>query len=51
MYIRISLGNKFQLKLKILAFWIKFAQKGYFWSKTEKVNAAYFNWSEYQISA
>ena len=37
-YIRISLGNKFQLKVKILILWTKFAQKGYFWWKTEKVN-------------
>ena len=33
----ISLGTKFQLKLAILIFWIKFTQKGYFWSKIEKV--------------
>ena len=36
--IQISLGTKFHLKLKILIFLTKFAQKGYFWSKTEKVN-------------
>ena len=34
----ISLGTKFQLKLKILFFWTKFAQKGYFWSKIEKAS-------------
>ena len=31
-------GTKFKLKLTILIFWTKFAQKGYFQSKTEKVN-------------
>ena len=36
-HIRISLGTKFQLKRTILTLWIKFAQKGCFWSKTEKV--------------
>ena len=30
--------TKFQFKLTILLFWIKFVQKGYFWSKTGKVN-------------
>ena len=30
--------TKFHLKLGILIFGTKFAQKGYFWSKTEKVN-------------
>ena len=38
LHIRISQGTEFQLKLKILRFWTKFAQKGYFLSKTEKVN-------------
>ena len=38
MHIRISLGNKLQLKLTILIFWTKFAQKEFFPSKTEKVN-------------
>ena len=39
LHIRIGLGNTFQLnKLTILIFWTKFAQKGYFQSKTEKVN-------------
>ena len=32
------IGTKFQNKLTILAFWTKFAQKEYFWSKAEKVN-------------
>ena len=31
-------GARFWLKLTILTFWTKFAQKGHFWSKTEKVN-------------
>ena len=38
LHIWISLGTKFHLKLGILIFGTKFAQKGYFWSKTEKVN-------------
>ena len=38
LHIGISLGAKFQLKQAILIFWIKFAQKGYFRSKTEKVS-------------
>ena len=53
-HIRVNLDAKCQLKLTILIFWIKFAQKryfqskrknwtlplnfAYFWSKTEKVN-------------
>ena len=36
--IRISVATKFQLKLTILIFWVKFVQKGYFRSKTKKVN-------------
>ena len=36
--IRISLVTKFQLKLTILIFWTKSAQKGGFRLKTEKVN-------------
>ena len=36
--LHISLGSKFQVKLTILIFWTKIVQKGYFWSKTEKVN-------------
>ena len=35
--IGISLGTKFQLEVTILIFWTKFAQKGYFWSKIEKM--------------
>ena len=31
-----SVGTKFQLKLKILDFWTKLAQKGYFQFKKEK---------------
>ena len=38
LHIRIRLAIKFQLKLTILIFWTKFAQKGCFPSKTEKVN-------------
>ena len=37
-HIQVILGTKFQLELKILTFWTKLAQKGYFWSKTEEVN-------------
>ena len=36
-HIQISHGTNFHLKNKILVIWIKFAQKGYFQSKTEKV--------------
>ena len=32
---KVFLNTKFQLKLKILIFWTKFAQKGYFWFKTK----------------
>ena len=41
-HIQISLRTKFQLKLTILIFLTRFAQKGFFWSKTEKVKTAYF---------
>ena len=34
----ICLGNNFQRRLTILIFWTRFAQKGCFRSKTEKVN-------------
>ena len=34
--IQINLVTKFQFKLKILIFWTKFAQRGYFQSKTKK---------------
>ena len=37
MHIRISLGAKFKLKLPIFIFLAKFAQKGYFQLKTEKL--------------
>ena len=36
MHTRVKLSTKFQLKLTILIFWIKFAQKVYLRSKTEK---------------
>ena len=39
-HIRISVGTKFQLKLISLILWTKFAQKGFFRSKTEKANSA-----------
>ena len=38
LHIRISLGTKFSLKLTILIFWTKFAEKEYFRLKTKKVN-------------
>ena len=37
---KISLKRKFQLKVTILIFWTKFAQKRCFRSKTEKMNRA-----------
>ena len=37
-HIRFSVGTKFQSQLTIFTFWTKFAQKGYFQSKTEKLN-------------
>ena len=37
LHIRISLNTKFQLKVTILLFWTKFAQKVHFLCKTEKV--------------
>ena len=42
LHIQISLGTKFQLKLTILIFLTRFIQKGFFWSKTEKVNITCF---------
>ena len=42
LHIQISLGTKFQLTLTIIIFLTKFEQKGFFWSKTEKVNTTYF---------
>ena len=44
LHIRISLGTKFQLKLIILTFWTKFAQKEYFQSKTKKVKSIIEFW-------
>ena len=38
LHIHIILGTKFQLKLTILVFWTKFAQKEYLQSKIEKIN-------------
>ena len=34
---------KFHFEQAIFNFWTKFAQEGYLWSKTEKVNSAYLN--------
>ena len=45
LYIRISLGTKFQLKVTILIFWTKFAQKGELWSETEKSHLCVHPWS------
>ena len=54
--IQIIQGMKFQLKLTILIFWNKFAQKGYFQSKKWKkwaspLNSVYSKYYSYQISA
>ena len=38
LHVQISVGTKFQLKVTILMFWTKFGQKGYFYSKTKKMN-------------
>ena len=38
LHIRISFGTKFQLKLTILVFWTKFAQRDFSGLKIEKVN-------------
>ena len=49
LHILIILGTKYQLNLKILIFWTKFAKRGYFQLKTEKenilssLNSAYLN--------
>ena len=47
MHIQISLGNKFQLKLTILIFWTKSAQKDISSQKQKKwkslLNSAYLN--------
>ena len=42
---KLIVGTKFHLKLTILIFWVKFAQKGYFWSKTEKSQLCVRPWS------
>ena len=39
LHIRISLGTKFHIKLTISIFWTKFAQKGFFPFKAEKLNS------------
>ena len=36
-----SLSTKLQLKLTILIFWMKVAQKGYFQSKTDYMNRVF----------
>ena len=41
-HIQISLSVKFHFKLIILIILNRFAQKGFFWSKTVNVNTAYF---------
>ena len=41
MHIQIGLGTKFPLKLTIFILKTRFAQKGVYWSKTEKVNTTY----------
>ena len=38
LHIRIGLDNKFQFQVTTSIYWNKFAQKGYFKLKTEKVN-------------
>ena len=38
LHIQIILRTKFQFKLTILVFWTKLGQKGYFASKSEKIN-------------
>ena len=45
LHIRIGLGTKFQLRPTILIFWTKFAQKGYFQSKTENLHLCMCPWS------
>ena len=51
LHIRISLGTKFQLKLTNLIFWTKFAQKGCFRSKTEKLNTNCYQFKSVKISS
>ena len=43
--ILISLHTKFQLELRILIFYVKFAQRRYFWSKAEKLHFFVRPWS------
>ena len=54
LHVRIILRTKFQLKQTILIFRTKFAQKGYFHSKTKKwtasSNSAYSNYARCHIS-
>ena len=54
MHIQVSLGTKFQLKLTILILWNRFAPKGYFQGKSDKMNTTTefcnSNRSTYQIS-
>ena len=38
LHVPISLGTKYQLIQTILIFWTKFAHKGFWGSKTQKVN-------------
>ena len=44
LHVRISVGTKFQLLLMILIFLTKSGQKGYFHSKTKKVNSIIEFW-------
>ena len=44
LHIGTSLGAKFQLKLTVYFFFTKFAQKGYFWTKTEKSHLRVHPW-------
>ena len=46
LHIRISLGTKVQLSLRILSIWTKFAKKGYFQSKPVKLSTT----TEFRIS-
>ena len=39
LHARLGVGTKFQLKVRILIFWTKFAQKEYFHSKIKKNNS------------
>ena len=51
--VRISLGTKVHLKLTILTFWTKFAQKGYFTvqnKKTKLLRASKFNLHDWTLA-